>query len=132
MRRSHRGVAGLLVGVTAIVFFSFVGVALVVDVHPAAAATQGSQIVSEAASQAGLPYCYGGGSIHGPSGPTQPTEGCAPGQVGYDCMSLAQFAVYQVTGIVIPNDKGAQPEGVRRSFVAGSRSLRSGRCCPAT
>ncbi len=100
-----------MAAVTAIVLFSFVGVALVVDVHPAAAATQGSQIVSEAASQAGLPYCYGGGGIHGPSAPTQPTEGCAPGQVGYDCMSLAQFAVYQVTGIVIPND-GAQPKGV--------------------
>ena len=111
MRRSHRGVAALLAAVTAIMLFSFVGVALVVDVHPAAAATQGSQIVSEAASQAGLPYCYGGGGIHGPSAPTQPTEGCAPGQLGYDCMSLAQFSVYQVTGIVIPND-GAQPKGV--------------------
>jgi NlpC/P60 family/Putative Ig domain len=110
MRRSHRGVAALLAAVAGIVLLSFVGVALVVDVHPAAAATQGDQIVSEAASQAGLPYCYGGGGIHGPSAPTQPTEGCAPGQVGYDCMSLAQFAVYQVTGIVIPNDN-SQPKG---------------------
>jgi NlpC/P60 family/Putative Ig domain len=109
-RRSH-GRAVLSVVITAIVLVSFVGVLLAVDVHPAAATTQGDQIVSEAASQAGLPYCYGGGGIHGPSAATQPTEGCAPGQVGYDCMSLAQFAVYQVTGIVIPND-GSQPKGV--------------------
>jgi hypothetical protein len=111
VKRSQRGVAALLASVTAIVLLSFVGVALVVDVHPAAAATQGSQIVNEAASQTGLPYCYGGGGIHGPSAPTQATEGCAPPAVGYDCMSLAQFAVYQVTGIVIPND-GSQPKGV--------------------
>jgi cell wall-associated NlpC family hydrolase len=109
-RRSHGG-AVLAVAIAAAVLISFVGAALAVEVLPAAATTQGDLIVSKAASQAGLPYCYGGGGINGPSAATQATQGCAPGQVGYDCMSLAQYAVYQVTGIAIPSD-GTQPVGV--------------------
>ena len=34
-----------------------------------------------------------------------------PGSAGFDCMSLAQYAVYQVTGIVLPSD-GSQLSGV--------------------
>jgi cell wall-associated NlpC family hydrolase len=37
--------------------------------------------------------------------------GCGPGVAGFDCMSLAQYAVYQVTGIVLPSD-GSQLSGV--------------------
>ena len=82
--------------------------------HPAAAtaAGTGNAILSSAASQAGLPYCYGGGGIHGPGRETNISSepGCAPPKVGYDCMSLAQYAVYQGTGqqVVLP-DNGARP-----------------------
>ena len=34
-----------------------------------------------------------------------------PGVAGFDCMSLAQYAVYQVTGITLPSD-GSQLSGV--------------------
>ncbi len=85
--------------------------------HPAAAAAgtaagTGNAILSSASSQAGLPYCYGGGGIHGPGRETNISSepGCAPPKVGYDCMSLAQYAVYQGTGqqVVLP-DNGARP-----------------------
>jgi cell wall-associated NlpC family hydrolase len=97
-------VAGLLV-------VSVAGVAVSFDVHPATAdATTGAAIVAEAASQEGIAYCDGGGGINGPtvggSGST-----CAPGVVGYDCMSLAQFAVYQATGFAIDANGNNFPNG---------------------
>jgi hypothetical protein len=69
-----------------------------IGARPAAAASpkavsQEQAIVDFAASQAGTPYCNGGG-ITGPS--------CTYGPPGYSCMSLAEYAVYQATGIVIP------------------------------
>jgi hypothetical protein len=82
------------------------------DAHPAGAAmTQGDLIVIEAASQANVPYCDNGGGIHGPSYGGVDETGCGPSNVGFDCMSLAQFAVFQATGIVLPGD-GSQLPGV--------------------
>ncbi len=90
--------------------FSLLSVSLAVDTSGAGASTLGDQIVAFAASQAGVPYCNGGGGINGPSygGDNQP--GCGPGTKGFDCMSLVQFAVYQATGIVLPGD-GSQKAG---------------------
>jgi cell wall-associated NlpC family hydrolase len=79
----------------------------------AGAATVGDQIVAVAASEAGVPYCDGGGGIHGPSNGGVKEKGCGPRVKGFDCMSLVQYAVYQATGIVLPND-GSQPKGVGR------------------
>ena len=39
------------------------------------------------------------------------SRAAAPGVKGFDCMSLVQYAVYQVTGIALPGD-GSQPRGV--------------------
>jgi NlpC/P60 family len=65
-----------------------------------AATGAGNAILAAAASQKGKAYCYGGGGINGPSGDpyNPPNPGCAKGTTGYDCMSLAQYAVYQGTG----------------------------------
>ncbi len=67
-----------------------------------ATAASGQDIVNAAAAEAGLPYCYGGGTYTGPTAPTFANPGCTLAQKGFDCMSLAQYAVYQVTGIKIP------------------------------
>ena len=78
------------------------GAAVVVGGGSASAtSTTGQLIADAAASQAGIPYCYGGGGINGPSQPPSGMPSC-PGGAGYSCMSLAQFAVYQVTGITVP------------------------------
>jgi hypothetical protein len=69
----------------------------------AAAPANGAAIVSAAASQNGVPYCEGGGGINGPTVGTASST-CAQGVKGYDCMSLAQYAVYQVTGVTVPID----------------------------
>jgi Putative Ig domain/NlpC/P60 family len=67
----------------------------------ATAPGSGAAIVTAAASQDGVPYCEGGGGINGPTvGAASST--CAQGVKGYDCMSLAQYAVFQVTGITVP------------------------------
>ena len=71
-------------------------------------------IVAAAASEAGMPYCYGGGGIDGPSEETNNSSspGCASPAVGFDCMSLAQYAVYQGTGHqVVLAESGPQPTG---------------------
>ena len=74
--------------------------------------TTGKAIVAAAAKELGKPYCYGGGGINGPGRETNISSepGCAPPKVGFDCMSLAQYAVYQGTGhtVVLPNN-GARP-----------------------
>jgi NlpC/P60 family len=78
---------------------------------PAQASTQGDQIAAAAASQAGVAYCDGGGGINGPTHGAGDAIGCAGTTVGFDCMSLVQYAVYQVTGIALPGD-GSQLPGV--------------------
>jgi cell wall-associated NlpC family hydrolase len=79
-------------------------------VKPAASANTASAntenaIVWYAASQAGIPYCEGGGGINGPT-VGNGSSTCAPGVKGYDCMSVAQYAVYQGSGkqIALPSD----------------------------
>jgi hypothetical protein len=78
---------------------------------PHAAATQGDAIAAVAASQAGVPYCDDGGGVNGPSNGGVVESGCGPGVKGFDCMSLAQYAVYQVLGITLPPN-GTQLSGV--------------------
>jgi hypothetical protein len=100
---------------------SLSGLAFSLGAHPAGAvtrggalvpaATQGDAIVAAAAAEAGVPYCDGGGGINGPSNGGVVEAGCGAGVAGFDCMSLAQYAVYQVTGIVLPSD-GSQLSGV--------------------
>ena len=97
------------------------GLGVALTASRAGAATQGDQIVAVAASQAGVPYCDGGGGINGPSYGNDPESGCGPGTRGFDCMSLVQYAVYQVTGIVLPGD-GSQPKGVG-TFIAPEATL---------
>jgi cell wall-associated NlpC family hydrolase len=98
--------------VALLILGAFAGVGVVVDSHTAtASSTQAQLIVSDAASQAGVPYCDGGGGINGPSNGGVVETGCGAGVKGFDCMSLVQYAVYQATGIILP-DNGTQPEGV--------------------
>ena len=101
---------GLLTGAL-LVCVAAGGATLVVQAQPAAAATVGDQIAALAGSQAGVPYCDGGGGINGPTNGGVNEAGCGPGVKGYDCMSLVQFAVYQATGIALPGD-GSQAKGV--------------------
>jgi cell wall-associated NlpC family hydrolase len=77
----------------------FAFTATVVATHPAAAATQGDAIVSFAASQAGVPYCDNGGGINGPTNGGVQEQGCEGNTEGFDCMTLAEYAVFQATGI---------------------------------
>ncbi len=100
---------------------ALVGLSTSVDVHRAAAASPGDQIAAVAASQAGVPYCDGGGNINGPTNGGVVESGCGPGVKGFDCMSLVQFAVYQVTGIALPGD-GTQPKGVG-AFIAPQATI---------
>jgi cell wall-associated NlpC family hydrolase len=91
--------------------------------EPAAASTTtsmassavGNAILWYAAVEKGKPYCYGGGGIHGPSAEINNSSnpGCAPPKKGFDCMSLAQYAVYQGTGgkVALPNNS-SQLKGV--------------------
>ncbi|HYM54361.1 MAG TPA: NlpC/P60 family protein, partial [Solirubrobacteraceae bacterium] len=76
----------------------------------AQAITQGEAIVQAAASQAGKPYCFAGGTPSGPShGKGGP--GCPSGTVGFDCTGLTLYAVYQVTGTVLSHDGRQATEG---------------------
>ena len=71
-----------------------------VRLHPAV--SQQNAIVAAAASQAGVPYCGSGGGINGP------TNGGGCSAPGFNCMSFAQYAVYQGTGDLVPPG-GGQP-----------------------
>jgi NlpC/P60 family len=119
---SHLTISRVVVraGIALLFVVAFAGV-VSFNGHPAGAATQGDQIVSEAASQANVPYCDGGGTINGPSYGGVNEAGCRPGTKGFDCMSVAQFAVYQATGIVLPGD-GSQPSGVGQ-FIAPEATI---------
>jgi cell wall-associated NlpC family hydrolase len=77
----------------------------------AATPTQGDLIVNAAASQVNVPYCDGGGGYSGPTYGGEDEAGCGVGTKGFDCMSLAQYAVYQAIGLKIPGD-GSQLSGV--------------------
>jgi cell wall-associated NlpC family hydrolase len=71
--------------------------------------TTPATVIAAAASQVGVPYCNGGGGINGPSQPTGGGQSCpAP---GYDCMSLSQYAVYQVMRITVPTNGEMLPGG---------------------
>jgi hypothetical protein len=82
-----------------------------------AAVSTGQAIVNAAASQSGIPYCEGGGGIHGATVGSNQSK-CAPGVKGYDCMSLAQYAVFQVTGQTVPF--GGSIPGPGSTFVSAS------------
>ena len=107
------GTAAALVVVLA--SLTTIGVTATARSAGATTTTQQQAIVAAAASENGAAYCYGGGGIHGPSGETNNSTSldCAPPKVGFDCMSLAQYAVYQGTGIAIPGD-GTLPAHVGR------------------
>jgi cell wall-associated NlpC family hydrolase len=124
-RLSSGGLA-IRVAVALLLLISLAGVAISIDVHSATAdghasttaggshsvatleshtavpadGSTGTDIVNFAAHENGIPYCDGGGGINGPSvGGSGST--CAQGVKGFDCMSLAQYAVYQATGFAI-------------------------------
>jgi cell wall-associated NlpC family hydrolase len=80
-----------------------------------AAQTQGDLIAAAAASQVNVPYCDGGGGYNGPTYGGENEAGCGVGTKGFDCMSLAQYAVYQAIGLKIPGD-GSQLSGVGTSI----------------
>jgi hypothetical protein len=96
-----------------VVLASLAGATVVLSTAPPASAqtgatpaiSTGQAILEWAEHEAGVPYCNGGGGIDGPS----QVAGCsAP---GFDCMSLSQFAVYQVTGITVPANGEELPGG---------------------
>jgi cell wall-associated NlpC family hydrolase len=95
-------------------------VTLSVD-NAASAATPGDQIAAFAASQAGVPYCDGGGSINGPTNGGVVESGCGAGVKGFDCVTLVQYAVYQATDVVLPAN-GTQPKGVG-TFIAPQATI---------
>ncbi len=71
-------------------------------VVPAAATTsQSNAIVAAAQGQLGLPYCFAGGDIDGPT--IGLDAACTGSTVGFDCSGLALYAVYQATGILLPH-----------------------------
>jgi hypothetical protein len=111
---SHIPLLGRAV-VALVLLFSLAGFVVALDAHPAGAMTQGDLIVIEAASQSNVPYCDDGGGINGPSYGGVDEQGCGPSNRGFDCMSLAQFAVFQATGIALPGD-GSQLPGVGQSI----------------
>ena len=69
---------------------------------PPPAGGQGQAIVNQAAKWAGTQYCFGGGDRNGPTH----SGACAYGTVGFDCTGLTLYAVYQVTGILLPHSTG--------------------------
>ncbi|MEV7283450.1 NlpC/P60 family protein [Streptomyces sp. NPDC093252] len=77
------------------------------DCRPLAdASAQAQAIIDAACSQIGVPYSWGGGSIHGPTY-GQDYPGGGPGahdsQVkGFDCSHLMQYAAWQGAGIALP------------------------------
>jgi len=117
---SHIPLLGRAV-IALVLLFSLAGFVVSLDAHPAGAMTQGDLIVIDAASQSNVPYCDGGGGINGPSYGGVDEQGCGPSNRGFDCMSLAQFAVFQASGLVIPGD-GSQLPGVGQ-FIAPEATI---------
>ncbi|WP_426570142.1 C40 family peptidase [Streptomyces canus] len=85
------------------------------DCRPLADAPTAAQaIVNAACSQIGVPYSWGGGSIHGPTY-GQDYPGGGPGahdsQVkGFDCSHLVQYAAWQGAGIALPEGSWNQAQ----------------------
>ncbi|MEU6296258.1 NlpC/P60 family protein [Streptomyces erythrochromogenes] len=77
------------------------------DCRPLAdAPAQAQAVVNAACSQIGVPYSWGGGSIHGPTY-GQDYPGGGPGAhdsrvKGFDCSHLVQYAAWQGAGIALP------------------------------
>jgi cell wall-associated NlpC family hydrolase len=95
--------------VALVLLASLAGIVVATDAHPAGASTQQQAIVNYAASQKNVPYCEGGGGINGPTAGSASSQ-CVPiSTPGFDCMTLAQYAVYQGTGIVMPADPSTGP-----------------------
>ncbi|MFJ6658877.1 C40 family peptidase [Streptomyces sp. NPDC091377] len=118
MRRTHRTLAtaaGLLLAATsagtgtavAAVSPASAPALSAADCRPLASAPADAQaIVNAACSQIGVPYSWGGGSVHGPTY-GQDYPGGGPGshdsQVkGFDCSHLMQYAAWQGAGIALP------------------------------
>ena len=101
---------------------SLIGVAVSFNAHSASASTQGDAIAAKAASMINTPYCDDGGTINGPTYGGQDEPGCPTGTKGFDCMSLVQFAVYQVTGIALP----AGPPPTQNQLSGGQTETRFG------
>jgi hypothetical protein len=100
MGRTVRGPAtGKILVAVAIALM--VAVSVATSPPSSAAVSSGAAIATAAASQDSVPYCEGGGGINGPTVGTASST-CGQGVKGYDCMSLAQYAVFQVTGITVP------------------------------
>ncbi|WP_432156708.1 C40 family peptidase [Streptomyces sp. bgisy153] len=138
MRRTHRTVAaagGLLLATT----LTCTGTAMAGTVTPAAMKTaaaadcralasapaEARAIVDAACSQIGVPYSWGGGSIHGPTY-GQDYPGGGPGahdsQVkGFDCSHLVQYAAWQGARIALPEGSWNQARysGATARFARG-------------
>lgn len=76
----------------------------------------GPNAVAAAASQLGVEYAWGGGGPNGPSRGTSDGGGAADAhgdynKTGFDCSGLAQFAIFQATGKVIPDTSEPQSAG---------------------
>ena len=101
-----------------LVLFSLVAIAAAIGVHPATASgsSTGEGIAGWAAHENGVAYCDGGG---GYDGPTLQTSGSVCSAPGYSCMSLAMFAVYQATGVEIPqaNANDTYPNGYPGTWI---------------
>ncbi|MFF8828486.1 NlpC/P60 family protein [Streptomyces sp. NPDC015131] len=115
MRRVNRALAtagGLLLAVSAGTGTASAaplpdGGSATAECRPLASATAQARAVVEAAcSQIGVPYSWGGGSIHGPTY-GQDYPGGGPGAhdsrvKGFDCSHLMQYAAWQGAGIALP------------------------------
>ncbi len=88
--------------------------------HVRAAVSQENAIVQAAASQAGVPYCGSGGDINGP------TNGGGCSAPGFNCMSFAQYAVYQGTGDLVPSGGGQPFPNDGEQFITNEANLLPG------
>ncbi|MEU6487183.1 NlpC/P60 family protein [Streptomyces sp. NPDC046887] len=105
------------------------------DCRPQAnAPDQAQAIVNAACSQLGVPYSWGGGSIHGPTH-GQDYPGGGPGAhdskvKGFDCSHLVQYAAWQGAGIALPEGSWNQAQwsgaSARFSHVQGLGPLQPG------
>src|SRR3974390_1557997 len=110
-----------MVGIAATSFLGGVAAsAAIPHSGPRPAMSQEDAILNAAASQAGVPYCGSGGGINGPSN----GGGCtAP---GFNCMSFAQYAVYQGTGDLVPSGGGQAFPNDGEQFITNQADLLPG------
>jgi cell wall-associated NlpC family hydrolase len=116
-----------------LVLMSVVAVLLGTGVSQARA--DGSAIVAaaQAMQNAGYPYCFDGGTIHGPTvGTTDPDSdgsysNCSQiGRVGFDCTGLTLYAVYQGTGDAGLSHDGYQAGSGGGQVIASRSELQPG------